>query len=232
MEHVRLCAIWPIELGSSLNQIQGWIIVREYYFCALEQGTLVRMSEWDGGWTEQWGDLGGKSVTCFYILKKFLETVSFLLCDDMNADSSPVSNYQNTKVQWIKIHSFFIDISFPEIPCMILLCTLFETTLYRVIHPVRHWVGLTLVWLFHSLPHSVWAGGKLAELAEQACKIVEYQIKVKPYATVLVDSAKLPFSNVPKAPSPNITTFWHRWRRSRSRRGRAGPTSWAGVSPR
>ena len=33
MEQVRLCAVWSMEnwLGSSLNQIQGWTTVREYY---------------------------------------------------------------------------------------------------------------------------------------------------------------------------------------------------------
>ena len=33
MDLVRLCAVWPMEnkLGSSLNQIQGWITVRESY---------------------------------------------------------------------------------------------------------------------------------------------------------------------------------------------------------
>ena len=42
MEQVRLCAVWPMEnwLGSSLNRIQGWTIVRESYSHALKQGTL------------------------------------------------------------------------------------------------------------------------------------------------------------------------------------------------
>ena len=42
MEQVRLCAVWPMEnwLCSSLNQIQGWSIVRESYSCALEKGPL------------------------------------------------------------------------------------------------------------------------------------------------------------------------------------------------
>ena len=43
MEQVRLCAVWPMEnwLGSSLNQIQGWIIVQESYSRALERGYLL-----------------------------------------------------------------------------------------------------------------------------------------------------------------------------------------------
>ena len=43
MEQVRLSAVWPMEnwLGSSLNQIQGWTTVRESYFRALEQGSLL-----------------------------------------------------------------------------------------------------------------------------------------------------------------------------------------------
>ena len=42
MEQARLCAVWPMEewLGSSLNQIQGWTIVRESFSRALEQGSL------------------------------------------------------------------------------------------------------------------------------------------------------------------------------------------------
>ena len=42
MEHVRLCAVWPMEnwLGSSLNQMQGWTTVQESYSRALEQGSL------------------------------------------------------------------------------------------------------------------------------------------------------------------------------------------------
>ena len=45
MEQVRLCAVWPIDnwLGSSLNQIPGWITVRESYSGALEQGSLGRI---------------------------------------------------------------------------------------------------------------------------------------------------------------------------------------------
>ena len=43
MEQVRLCAVWPREnwLGSSLNQIQGWTPVQEFYSRALEQGSLL-----------------------------------------------------------------------------------------------------------------------------------------------------------------------------------------------
>ena len=43
MEHVRLCAVWPMEnwLGSSLNHKQGWPAVRESYSRALEQGRLT-----------------------------------------------------------------------------------------------------------------------------------------------------------------------------------------------
>ena len=43
MDQVRLCALWPVEncLVSSLNQIQGWITVRESYPRALEQGPLT-----------------------------------------------------------------------------------------------------------------------------------------------------------------------------------------------
>ena len=43
MEQVRLCAVWPMEnwLGSSFNQIPGWITVREFYSRALEQGLLL-----------------------------------------------------------------------------------------------------------------------------------------------------------------------------------------------
>ena len=46
MEQVRLCAVWPMEnwLGFSLNHIQGWTIVREFYSRVLEQGSRV----WDG----------------------------------------------------------------------------------------------------------------------------------------------------------------------------------------
>ena len=42
MEQVRLCVVWPTEnwLGSSLNQILGWMTVRESYSCALELGPL------------------------------------------------------------------------------------------------------------------------------------------------------------------------------------------------
>ena len=43
MEHVRLSSVWPMEncLGPSLNQIQCWTTVREYYSHALEQGPLL-----------------------------------------------------------------------------------------------------------------------------------------------------------------------------------------------
>ena len=43
MEPVRLCAVLPMEnwLGSSLNQLQGWTNVREFYSRALEQGPLL-----------------------------------------------------------------------------------------------------------------------------------------------------------------------------------------------
>ena len=43
MEQVRLCAVWPMEnwLGSSLNQIQGWLTVQVSYSRALEQGPLT-----------------------------------------------------------------------------------------------------------------------------------------------------------------------------------------------
>ena len=43
MKHVRVCAVLPMEnwLGSSWNQIQGGTAVRESYYRALEQGTLI-----------------------------------------------------------------------------------------------------------------------------------------------------------------------------------------------
>ena len=42
MERVRLCAVWPTEnwLGSSMNHIQGWMIVLECCRHALEKGCL------------------------------------------------------------------------------------------------------------------------------------------------------------------------------------------------
>ena len=53
---VRLGAVWPMEnrIGSSLNHIQGWTTVREFYSCALEQGPLLsRKFTLNGVLTEQ-----------------------------------------------------------------------------------------------------------------------------------------------------------------------------------
>ena len=51
MEQVRPCAVWNMEnwLGSSLNQILGWMSVRICYCYALEKGCLEgREVEMDG----------------------------------------------------------------------------------------------------------------------------------------------------------------------------------------
>ena len=49
MEQVRLCAVWAMEnwLGSSFNQIQGRTTVLESYSCALEQGPLAVVWDWE-----------------------------------------------------------------------------------------------------------------------------------------------------------------------------------------
>ena len=51
MEQVRLCAVLPMDiwLGSSLNQIQGWTTVREFYSRALKQGSLQDSCMGDSG---------------------------------------------------------------------------------------------------------------------------------------------------------------------------------------
>ena len=64
MEQVRLCAVW---LGSFLNQIQGWTIVRESYSHDLEQGSLIAGVLFRGcrrirrvaGLNDPWRDGGG-----------------------------------------------------------------------------------------------------------------------------------------------------------------------------
>ena len=43
------------------------------------------------------------------------------------------------------------------------------------------WLRLPSFWLFHPLPGSAWADGKLAEVTEQLSKIVEHHtVKVNP----------------------------------------------------
>ena len=42
------------------------------------------------------------------------------------------------------------------------------------------WVGLTLIWLLYYLPNSALAGGKRADSAEHACRIVEQPNQSQP----------------------------------------------------